>query len=278
MKKLLSLIAVAVLSLATLTVKAQNYTYGFENDLEGWTAIDVIDTGGTWLHSGSNLGLYDYTDLAHSGTGFAMCYSYVDKIGAYNTDSYLVSPQKYAVTGSSTLVFWTDYANDQYPEPITVAIATADAPTAADFTEIWYQNGIRYENWSENTIDLSSYAGQEIWIAFRDVNYDEYEIWLDDVTISNVTSDDPTPGPGPGPIGISENAAQTFGLYPNPATEVLNVKANDVKNIEIVNMLGQAVITTNVQTINVSDLTNGVYFVRVNYNNGTVSTQKFVKE
>ncbi|MBP5709657.1 MAG: DUF2436 domain-containing protein [Bacteroidales bacterium] len=99
----------------------------------------------------------------------------------------------------------------------------------------------------------------------------------DCTTITVTGGDDPTPGPGPG-VGISETDAQTFGLYPNPATEVLNVKANDVKEIEIVNMLGQTVITTNVQTINVASLTNGVYFVRVNYNNGTVSTQKFVKE
>ena len=79
-------------------------------------------------------------------------------------------------------------------------------------------------------------------------------------------------------VGISENNAQTFGLYPNPTTEVLNIQANDVKDIEIANLLGQTVITTNVQTINVANLTNGVYFVRVNFNNGTVSTQKFVKE
>ena len=97
----------------------------------------------------------------------------------------------------------------------------------------------------------------------------------DCTTLTVTGGDDPTPGPGD---GISETDAQAFGLYPNPATEVLNVKANDVKEIEIVNLLGQTVITTNVQTINVASLTNGVYFVRVNYNNGTVSTQKFVKE
>ncbi|MBO4232109.1 MAG: T9SS type A sorting domain-containing protein, partial [Bacteroidales bacterium] len=74
------------------------------------------------------------------------------------------------------------------------------------------------------------------------------------------------------------NNVQILGLYPNPATEILNIQANDVKNIEIVNILGQTVITTNVQTINVANLTNGVYFVRVNFNSGTVSTQKFVKE
>ena len=77
--------------------------------------------------------------------------------------------------------------------------------------------------------------------------------------------------------GVAENEA-SFGIYPNPANDVLNVKANDVKNIEILNMLGQTVITTNVNTINVANLTNGVYFVRVNFNNGEVSTQKFVKE
>ena len=174
------------------------FTYGFEGGLDGWTVIDVNTSGGTWLHSNNNPGGYDYTTNAHSGSGFAMCYSFIDFDGAYNTDSYLVSPQKYSITNNSSVTFYADNANDNYPESFSVCVATADNPSESDFTTVWSGNakgneggkanyrhdGNRYNNWREHNVDLSAYAGQEVWIAFHDVNYDAYEIWIDDVTIN----------------------------------------------------------------------------------------------
>ena len=195
-----------------------DYTYGFETDLEGWTVIDVNTGEGTWLHSSANPGGYDYTTHAHGGTGFAMCYSYIDYVGSYNTDSYLVSPQKYSIENGSTLTFYADNANDTYPENFSVCVATtSDAPTASDFTQVWSggakgnsnakatvrHDNNRYDNWREHSIDLSAYAGQEVWIAFHDVNYDQYEIWIDDVTIVAGSGTGPTP-PTPGGNTIQE--------------------------------------------------------------------------
>ena len=189
-----------------------DYTYGFESDLEGWTVLDVNAGEGTWLHSSANPGGYDYTTHAHGGTGFAMCYSFIDYVGSYNTDSYLVSPQKYSIENGSTITFFADNANDTYPEYFSVCVATtADAPTDSDFTQVWSggakggsnakadarHDNNRYDNWREHSIDLSAYAGQEVWIAFHDVNYDQYEIWIDDVTIVAGSGSGPTP-PTPG--------------------------------------------------------------------------------
>ena len=180
-----------------------SFTEGFEGGLNGWNVLTVNTDGGEWLHSDDNLGGYDYTELAHDGTGFAMCYSYVDYVGAFNTDSYLYTPQKYAIENGSTLTFWADNANDTYPENFSVCVATADNPTAADFTQVWsggakgtgnggaavrHQNN-RYQNWRSHNIDLSAYAGQEVYIAFHDVNYDAYEIWIDDVELSAGSKD-----------------------------------------------------------------------------------------
>ncbi len=178
-------------------------TYDFEDGtLQGWTNLIVNAEGGQWLHSNDNGGGYDYTGLAHSGTGFATCYSYVDGgSGAFDTDAYLVSPNSYQIGGNASLNFWYDFANDSYPEYTEVCIATATNPTADDFTAIWNsgsakgsnglreananrQSNTRYQYWREVTLDLSDYAGQSIWIAFHDENYDAYEIWIDDVTVN----------------------------------------------------------------------------------------------
>ena len=216
-------------------------TYDFEDGLDGWTVIDVNADGGTWVHSDENPGLYDYTTLAHGGTGFAMCYSFVDYDGAYDTDSYLVSPQKYAVDNNSSITFWADNANDSYPENFSVCVATAANPTAADFTEVWsgaakgngpagknvrHMNN-RYENWREHTVSLSAYAGQEVWIAFHDVNYDAYEVWIDDVTVnaaSTTPDPTPTPEPTPGPTP-TPGGGEALSISAGPVIENLGLQA-----------------------------------------------------
>ncbi|MCQ2315695.1 MAG: choice-of-anchor J domain-containing protein [Bacteroidales bacterium] len=179
------------------------FTEGFEGGLNGWNVLNVNAGEGAWLHSDDNLGGYDYATLAHGGTGFALCYSFVDYVGSFDTDSYLYTPQKYQIVNGSTLSFWADNANDSYPENFSVCVATADNPQDADFTQVWSggakggnvekaavrHNAARYENWRHHTIDLSAYAGQEVYIAFHDVNYDMYEIWIDDVELTAGSKD-----------------------------------------------------------------------------------------
>ena len=190
-------------------------TYTFEEDLEDWTNLIVNEDQGEWLHSSENQGGYDYTELAHGGTGFAMCYSFVDYVGSYETDAYLVSPSAYQINAGASLNFWYDMANDNYPEYFEVCVATVAAPTAEDFTPIWswsedksmgdparkvpmsrsdkrHINRTRSDNWREVTVDLSAYEGQSIWIAFHDENSDMYEVWIDDVTVDAGTSGDIT--------------------------------------------------------------------------------------
>ena len=185
-------------------------SFNFEDGtLQGWTNHIINADGGQWLHSNNNPGGYMdpdntdnpyYPDLAHNGTGFVLCYSFIDNDGAYNTDAYLVSPRSYQIYDGASMNFWYDMANDNYPETFEVCVATAANPTANDFTAIWSsdanksgnsqkaavrQHNTRYHNWREVTINLSAYTGQTIWIAFHDVNEDMYEVWIDDITIDN---------------------------------------------------------------------------------------------
>lgn len=170
---------------------AASYDFS-DGTLQGWTNLIVNSDGGQWIHSNNNLGGYDYTAEYDGSTLmtdglFAMCYSYVDYDGAYDTDAYLVSPQAFDIVDGSTLTFKANQANASYPENITVCVAeTTGTPTAADFTVV--ATPTVSTGWNntptEITVDLSAYAGKSIWIAFHDQNYDAYEIWIDDIAIS----------------------------------------------------------------------------------------------
>jgi hypothetical protein len=82
-------------------------------------------------------------------------------------------------------------------------------------------------------------------------------------------------------VGINDPNT-TFSIVPNPATNHIEIKAKtDFSKVEIVNFLGQTVLIqaneTNKSVVDVSNLTNGVYFVRIISEHGT-SVQKFVKQ
>ena len=91
----------------------------------------------------------------------------------------------------------------------------------------------------------------------------------------NVTS----AGDGSHNVGIDEIAMSVnFNVYPNPATDRLNISCNEaVREVSVIDMAGRTVINSNATTLNVSGLAAGVYMVRVATENG-MGIQKFVKE
>ena len=90
------------------------------------------------------------------------------------------------------------------------------------------------------------------------------------------------------PIAVEEHTSQNITLYPNPATDVLNITSSEtISEVEIVNMMGQVVkrIDVNADNVacNVEDLSGGVYVVRIRTLSGvegsaTLSQRKFVKD
>lgn len=83
-------------------------------------------------------------------------------------------------------------------------------------------------------------------------------------------------------VGISESSFENgFSVYPNPATSTLNISIPENQNqqLQIFNSLGRLVkeISATQQTqIDISDLSCGLYFVRLQ--NYLLCSQKFIKE
>lgn len=72
---------------------------------------------------------------------------------------------------------------------------------------------------------------------------------------------------------INDNSLPQLVVYPNPANNVLTVESDKrIQTISIVNALGQVVkqinSTTNTEQVTLDNLTPGVYFVKVKWNEG----------
>jgi hypothetical protein len=84
--------------------------------------------------------------------------------------------------------------------------------------------------------------------------------------------------------GIREQKAnEVLSIYPNPANTYITVKGNEnMQRVAVVDILGNVLVQENVQstlhTVNLSDLSNGIYFVRVTGKDGAVQSVKFLKK
>jgi len=121
--------------------------------------------------------------------------------------------------------------------------------------------------WREEIIDLSSITdNDDVIIKFEFRSGYGNNVWIDNVKVMNGT-------------GIEE-IANDVNVYPNPATDVINIRTPDnILRVEVYSMQGQLVKveTGDVNSISVKDLANGMYTLKLTTDNGT-SVHKIVKK
>ena len=80
-------------------------------------------------------------------------------------------------------------------------------------------------------------------------------------------------------VGIEDNAdaPAAVEVYPNPAASMLNIKADRLKKVELMDMSGRRLATTAQPHLDLSRLPAGAYFVRVTTDGGT-TVRRVVKK
>ncbi len=79
-------------------------------------------------------------------------------------------------------------------------------------------------------------------------------------------------------LGLEDNNLISFTIYPNPTKDVLNIESQQpIEIIKIYNLQGQLIKEDSKSSVDVSQLTKGLYFVQVSLDSKT-DTKKFIKE
>lgn len=176
---------------------------------ETWPAPDwstYMYEGGGWFHSplwGS--------DLGYGGGNCAL-----HKIWNDAVDDWLVSPQIDVISSNYELVFYEKSNDLQYYTYAGIHISTASGdPADGNFVEI--SESLQVEDqWVEHIVDLSSYNGESIYIAF--VFQGATECWtqwlVDEVVVAPNTFID----------GALIEIVNPTGINPIPGTEDIIVK------------------------------------------------------
>lgn len=198
MKKLLSLIVAAVMVFAVLPLGAlaapaaveqlekaptasrgrnSLYLWNFETgpEADGWQFIDADGDGYNWQQSDASYhnGAHSImSESHHSGT-------------ALTPDNWAVSPEIELPEGEVLLKFWLRNANNNYQEKFTVYVGTSDDIGAME--PVTEQITVSASAWYTMNVDLSAYAGQSVFIAFRhNGTTNIFKFYMDDVEVIEI--------------------------------------------------------------------------------------------
>ena len=185
----------------------------FENGLRNWTTYErgYSGSGTNWQKKEGNA-FTNHSSTAHSGTYVAMSRSYDGS--AHSVDNWLVSPQ---MTLGDCLKFWV-LDDGNYHEDFKVYVSTA-TNDVSDF-ELVADPGDASDTWSEITVDLSAYAGQQGYIAIRHTDYDQNYLFIDDFGVYVTYTFD-----AENTVTATTNPYELDGLYAGTTYEV-QVQAN----------------------------------------------------
>lgn len=172
-------------------------------------------------------------------------------------------------------------------EPISgqVAIPSADqAYTVAEFATLDAVYNYAHGNsaiWSSNMVTLDTYSGQSLTTGYAALKFSGSPITYGYAKFDkNVSGGWTEFGYFTTGSGINE-LSNVISVCPNPVKDILTIDNAEGAQISICNMNGQEVMHIEKafvnEKVNVSDLSSGVYFVRITYGN-KLNTMKFVKE
>ncbi|GAB5399121.1 MAG: hypothetical protein Aureis2KO_07060 [Aureisphaera sp.] len=283
MKKITLLVAV----FATFTTSAQIFSDDFNAEtpdattFANWTSVDFDNDGE----------FFEVSDISASDASASPLDGMVADSDSWEDgnpnspmtpDNFLVLTNPIDLTGINDAVlnftFGTYQINGTFLEDrLAVYVSTSNDPvtliTETPVFDDQIGNQTPADNGGENSavnisLDLSAYAGMQVYIAFRHFDtFDHNSVLIDNVVVDSA-------------LGITdESAVGTLTHYVNNNEMALRA-AFPIQNVEIFNVLGQNVLaqklTSSNETLNIAALNAGMYIAKVTVE-GQTKSFKFVK-
>jgi len=157
--------------------------------------------------------------------------SYYAPLG--QADDWMWSPSISIPAGGANLS-WRAVAYDPaYRDGYEVRVKTGDAPTQANqsTSTTVFSTPAEESSWTQRGVDLSAYAGQVVYVGFRNNSNDKFLLLVDDVRVSSSAPD--LQAVAPTPPYTSEYARAPLGMdiVPSLAVTARNLGAAVLTNV-----------------------------------------------
>ena len=105
-----------------------------------------------------------------------------------------------------------------------------------------------------------------------------YKRTLDSNEVLALFNEENPVSPPPTPSNIKEKEIIDVSIYPNPSNGIINIDSSEkINTIHVFDITGKTVLTKTTNTIDLTNLENGFYFIEVNTPKGT-SIKKIIKK
>lgn len=309
----------------------RNISIDFGDDPQGWSFLDADGDGNIFgIYSAG--GMEPDGNVNTTGTNASLTsFSYLNGHGALTPDNYAFMPLTKILPGAR-IEFYAAGFDPNYPaETFGVVVASADGANI-NMLQQWTTS----HPYSKYSVDLSGYAGENVFVGFRHFSATSaYALCIDNITVTNalwagvvsetmryniyrsfdgvnynligyadanaISYDDnniqnvsqyykvtavnnvsggntcesayamSTDGTHDyvcaQTLGITENDSN-IGIYPNPTNGMVNIRAEGIRNIVVMNALGQKVYETVENQIDLSQFGDGMFMLRIVTENG----------
>ena len=190
-----------------------------------------------------------------------------------------VEPTGSTIDASSMTHINVDYwTSDATELKIKLVDYKGDGAWGSDNTEVEITKAITTGSWETVSIALTEFSSADTAIMFNDLGQlvlsatgAANPVYIDNFYFSNGAT-----------ASINDNVLLNVSIYPNPTSNRLYISSQStIKNTVVYNMLGKQVMSLNInknnETIDVSDLSKGVYLIKYTIDK-TVGTVKFIKK
>lgn len=139
-----------------------------------------------------------------------------------------------------------------------------------------------YNIYKDGTKVNDALVAETAFVDYDVIRYETYAYYVEAVYSDGCTSAcDPIEVKVDQGTGVMENSNVKVKVYPNPAEDVVNVTAEGLQDITVIDMMGRIVSQTSVSqsatTIDLSNVPSGIYFLRVTTETGVALQRLEVK-
>lgn len=75
---------------------------------------------------------------------------------------------------------------------------------------------------------------------------------------------------------LNQKLSDVVQVFPNPTTGIINIKTEKITKIEVYNLLGELILESNSEKIDIGDHSSGIYYIKI-FNDKEIATKKIIK-
>ena len=203
---------------------------------------------------------------AHGGNKYGACFNAASETQA--TNDWFILP-KLKMSANTIFSFWAKSVTADYGLERFKLLYSYNDYNYNQFSEGDYIEAPT--TWTKYSYSFANFAGNEIYIAIRCVSLDSYVFMIDDISVTNISTQ----------ITTEEHVlSDNIFVYPNPNNGEFSVNAPINAEISIYDIMGKLInrykSNTEISKVNLHQK-SGMYFVEIKTEK-TVKTEKIIIE